>query len=36
MVIGRLLATRSTNDYWWIGVLLDAVATLAGTGAPDA
>ena len=36
MMIGRLLATRSTNDYWWIGVLLDAVATLAGTGARHA
>eukprot|EP00965_Chrysotila_dentata_P010290 334602-Pleurochrysis_carterae.AAC.1 len=28
---GRLLATASSSSLWWVGVLLDAVATLAGT-----
>ena len=32
-VVGRLLESGPIkNDLWWIGVLLDAVATLAGTG----
>jgi len=31
MMPGRLLATATTNNLWWVGVLLDAVATLAGT-----
>ena len=32
-VAGRLLESGPIkNDLWWIGVLLDAVATLAGTG----
>ena len=32
-MIGRLLESGPQhNDFWWIGVLLDAVATLAGTG----
>ena len=34
--VGRLLETASgvsrPNEFWWVGVLLDAVATLAGTG----
>jgi len=29
---GRLLASKTESSYWWVGVLLDAVATLAGTG----
>jgi uncharacterized membrane protein len=29
--IARRLATATTSDMWWVGVALDAVATLAGT-----
>lgn len=31
-MLGRRLETTTASNLWWVGVLLDCVATLAGTG----